>query len=186
MPDSASKEVLRQQALARRKAAAFPGFARVLAAHANALALPQAAVVSGYCAFGEEADPKALLAALARLGHPIALPRMAGKTKPLQFHRWEEADTLLPHPFGVLEPHPACAMVVPDVLLVPLLAFDAAGHRLGYGGGYYDRTLAALRAHKSVTAIGIAYAGQRIESLPQEPHDQPLDGVLTEAGLRRF
>ncbi len=88
--------------------------------------------------------------------------------------------------FGIAEPLPDWPIARPETLLVPLLAFDARGHRLGYGGGYYDRTIAALKAHGPLRTIGIAYAGQEVLSLPHDPHDQPLDAVLTENGLRSF
>jgi len=182
----ADKSALRKEAADRRRRLAHPDFAALLASSAEALALPPGAIVSGYSAFRDEADPKPLLLALAARGHALALPAITGKAEALRFHRWQPEDVLARHAFGVQEPHPSAEIVLPDVLLVPLLAFDASGHRLGYGGGYYDRTLALLRAQKAVTAIGIAYAGQEMAALPHEPHDQRLDAILTEEGLRRF
>lgn len=180
------KTDLRRTAAALRSTLAEPGHGAALAAHAAALDLPLGAVVAGYCAFRDEADPRALMQALAARGHPLALPVMVGKALPLRFHRWCEGDAMGVHPYGVSEPLATAEMIVPSVLLVPLLAFDRRGIRLGYGGGYYDRTLAALRSTGPVTAIGIAYAGQECAGLPWGPHDQPLDAVLTEAGLIRF
>jgi 5-formyltetrahydrofolate cyclo-ligase len=124
--------------------------------------------------------------ALARHGHPLALPAMVGRQAPLRFQRWRPGDAMTVHPYGVSQPLSDAEVVTPSVLLVPLLAFDAQGWRLGYGGGYYDRTLAALRSAGVVTAIGIAYDGQRIAAVPHDAHDQRLDAVLTETGLRRF
>ena len=182
----ADKSALREEAAARRRCLAHPDFAALLASSAEALAFPPGAIVSGYSAFRDEADPKPLLLALGVRGHPLALPAIMGKGVALRFHRWHPDATLVSHAYGMLEPHPSAEIVLPDILLVPLLAFDASGHRLGYGGGYYDRTLALLRTQKPITAIGIAYAGQEVAALPHEPHDQRLDAVLTEAGLRRF
>jgi 5-formyltetrahydrofolate cyclo-ligase len=143
---------------------------------------------------GDEADPRALMAALAARGHALALPRVEKKNAPLVFHRWREGKALVTHKFGMSEPHIDSEIVVPDVLLVPLLAFDADGYRLGYGGGFYDRTLSSLArtqtppANPSAPArfIGIAYAGQQVGVLPHETHDHPLDAVLTESGIRTF
>lgn len=93
---------------------------------------------------------------------------------------------LVTHSYGMAEPHPQAEAVTPSVLLVPLLAFDRTGYRLGYGGGFYDRTLEALRMVGPITAIGIAYAGQMVDAVPHDDLDQRLDAVLTEAGLMRF
>jgi 5-formyltetrahydrofolate cyclo-ligase len=180
------KTELRRKAEAHRKTLATPGYAAALAAHVDALAIAPGAVVAGYAAFRAEADPKALMQALAERGHPLALPAMTGKVLPLRFQRWCEGDALVVHPYGVAEPHPGAPVVEPSVLLVPLLAFDGHGTRLGYGGGYYDRTLAALRAAGAVRAIGIAYAGQELPEVPHGPHDERLDAVLTENGLVQF
>jgi len=138
--------------------------------------------VGGYHALPEEADPALLLERLVELGCHIAYPRLAGKGAPLEFHRVPDGEMLTPGAMGIHEPSESWPRVVPAYLLVPLLAFDASGHRLGYGGGFYDRTLAAL----NVSAAGIAYAGQEIASIPFEPHDRTLDMVLTEQGLRKF
>ena len=180
------KSDLRREAEQRRRALANPAHGAALARHAAALDLALGAVVAGYCAFRDEADPKPLMLDLASQGHPLALPVMVARDAPLRFHRWRAGDATAVHPYGVTEPLGDAAVVVPSILLVPLLAFDAAGWRLGYGGGYYDRTLAALRADGPVRAIGIAYDGQEIAAVPHAGHDQRLDAVLTEAGLRRF
>jgi len=153
-----------------------------LAEFAEDLALPSGAVVGGYHAHFDEADPALLLARLVELGCAIAFPRVVAKDAPLEFHHVPDGAVLAPGSFGIPEPLAHWPRAVPGVLLVPLLAFDAAGHRLGYGGGFYDRTLAALK----VPAIGIAYAGQEVSSLPAEPHDMALSLILTEHGLLRF
>ena len=180
------KAQLRKEAEQRRRKLARAGYSTAIAAYANELALPESAIVSGYWAFREEADPRELMLALAAKGHPLALPFVVARNMPLRFHRWREADAMRVSAFGVTEPHVGAEVVAPSVLLVPLLAFDADGYRLGYGGGYYDRTLEALRARGPVCAIGIAYAGQEIEKLPHDAHDQRLDAVLTEQGIRAF
>jgi 5-formyltetrahydrofolate cyclo-ligase len=179
------KPDLRKDAERRRQALAQTGHAAALAAYAAALALPPG-VVAGYWPMKSEADPRPLMAALSSLGHPLALPCVEKRAAPLLFRCWKEGDPLGRGAYGTSEPLPAAAPVIPSVLLVPLLAFDAQGFRLGYGGGYYDRTLAVLRAARPVTAIGIAYAGQEIPAVPHEAHDLRLDAILTEAGLTRF
>jgi 5-formyltetrahydrofolate cyclo-ligase len=180
------KSDLRRTAAAHRASLVRSGHDLALAAHAAALSLEPHAVVAGYCAFRDEADPRSLMLALERLGHPLALPVMLGKGLPLRFQRWSDGDAMCVHPYGVSEPLPNGEAVVPPVLLVPLLAFDRRGFRLGYGGGFYDRTLQGLRAEAVVQAIGIAYAGQEVAEVPHDQHDQPLDAVLTENGLIRF
>jgi len=180
------KADLRKDAEQRRRTLARAGFATAIAGFAGALALPEGAVVSGYWAFREEADPRALMLALGAKGHPLALPCVVAKHTPLRFHRWRESDAMRVGAFGIAEPLVGAEAVTPSVLLVPLLAFDGEGTRLGYGGGYYDRTLAVLRAQGPVRAIGIAYAGQEVPALPHAAHDQRLDAILTEKGLRTF
>ncbi len=108
---------------------------------------------------------------------------MVVKKSPLHFRAWRDGDPLVVHPFGMHEPPESAVRVTPDVLLIPLLAFDARGTRLGYGGGFYDRTLASLATKR---AIGIAYAGQEVAELPCHDHDHPLDSVVTEKGVRHF
>jgi 5-formyltetrahydrofolate cyclo-ligase len=153
-----------------------------LAEYAEDLALPPGATVGGYHAHYDEADPALLLARLVELGCAVALPRVVAKDAPLEFHHVPDGAVLEPGSFGIPEPLAHWPRATPDVLLVPLLAFDRHGHRLGYGGGFYDRTLAALK----VPAIGIAYAGQEVSSLPVEAHDMALAVILTENGVRRF
>ena len=179
---SAEKIVLRKQARQRRKALAHPDIGAALAAHASVLGLSPGAIVGGYHALPEEADPALLLAALAAQGCRIVFPRIAARDMPLDFHLLPDGEDLKPGAFGIHEPLAHWPVVTPDLLLVPLLAFDAMGHRLGFGGGFYDRTLDVLGAR----AIGVAYAGQEVESVAQEAHDMKLDAILTEQGLRAF
>jgi len=176
------KSELRRVARQRRQALANDSFVLVIAPYAEDLALAPGSIVGGYHALPEEADPALLLARLVETGCAIAFPRVTGKGQPLEFHHVPDGEVLAPGSFGIPEPLESWPRAVPDVLLVPLLAFDAGGHRLGYGGGFYDRTLALLK----VPAIGIAYAGQEISSIPFGPHDRTLNMVLTEQGIRHF
>jgi len=184
----AEKKTLRAQMRARRAelVAAMPDRAACLATQADAIAIAKGTVVGGFLAMAGEVDPAPLMARLAEKGAELAVPRVAAKAMPLVFHRWTPDTRLVVSNFGVREPDAATPIAVPDVLLVPLLAFDKQGYRLGYGGGFYDRTLAALRAQKPIRAIGVAYAGQEVENLPRDQYDQRLDAILTEEGLRAF
>ncbi len=141
-----------------------------------------AIVVSGYWPFRSEIDPRPLMQRFARAGARLALPvtPAKGANAPLRFHLWRPGDALHQSAFGVHEPLPNTEQVDPDILLTPLLAFDRFGGRLGYGAGHYDRTLAGLRAQKSVLVIGLAFATQELGRAPAAPHDQALDGVVTE------
>lgn len=176
-----SKSDLRTEARARREelARALPDFAARIAAFADELNIRSSAIVAGYRPVRDEADPRELMKAL---GTALALPRIDAKHTALSFREWREGDALVDNHHGIPEPRADAKIVTPDAVLVPLLAFDAHGHRLGYGGGYYDRTLNATRAF----TIGIAYAGQEVRELPREAHDRPLDAVITENGVRRF
>lgn len=183
-----SKVDLRAAARARRASAAraSAGFAETIAGYADDLGLSANAVVASYWPLGSEADPRPLARVLAARGHTILLPCLSANDTPLVFRQWREGDVLSPGRHGAGEPAGDAPQLVPDVVFVPLLAFDARGSRLGQGGGHYDRTLAALRARGRVIAIGIAYADQEVNPLPKEAHDQPLDMVLTERGIRHF
>lgn len=145
--------------------------------------LPRAgSVVAGYHPFRTEIDPRPLMAALEAVGCVLALPCTPprGSEAGLAFRRLDPAHALAPSAFGVPEPPAHAELVTPDLVLVPLLAFDRTGARLGYGAGHYDRTLPALAARPGFRAIGLAYAAQEVARLPAEPHDAPLDGILTE------
>jgi 5-formyltetrahydrofolate cyclo-ligase len=182
------KPTLREEARARRAALArvHSDFASRLAEHAEALGIAEGSVVGGYMALKDEADPARLLERLAGRDCLIAFPRVTAKDAPLVFHTARADSDFVLGAFGVREPRAETPTVTPNVLLVPLLAFDAAGHRLGYGGGFYDRTLHALRAEGTLTAIGVGFAGQEIPAIGGQHHDQRLDMVVTELGVRRF
>jgi len=183
----AEKKRLRQAAMRQRaRAAEQAGVAagRQLRDHLLPdLELPNGAAVSAYWPMGDEIDPIPAIEALHGRGHPIGLPAMPGKAQPLQFRAWHPGSALEEGGFGTQVPPADAGEVTPSVLLVPLLAFDRAGYRLGYGGGFYDRTLAKLRAADPATrAVGVAYLGQEIETVPHDSFDQPLDAVVTEQG----
>ena len=137
-------------------------------------------VVAAYWPIRGEADPMRLVDVLGKAGTSTALPVVVGHAQPLLFRAWRTGDPTVAGPWGIGHPVDTAPVVEPDVLFVPLAAFDRRGARLGYGAGYYDATLAVLRSRKSVRAIGIAFASQEVLFLPTEPHDQPLDLVVTE------
>ena len=149
-------------------------------------------VVSAFWPIGSEIDPRPLMYWLVSQGALVGLPVVQGKNRPLLFRRWTESTPMVRATLGIPVPDPAEPEIEPDVFIVPLLAFDADGYRLGYGGGFYDRTLAAARATarttgRTVTAIGLAYAAQRSNCLlPREPTDIGLDRVVTEADAFAF
>ena len=175
----------RQSALARAEASGRLGASAgaALAATAAMLALPAGAVVAGYWPLGDEIDPRPLMAALAGRGHALALPVVAGPGEALAFRAWTPGDALEAGGHGTRHPPAGAADLVPSVVLTPLLAFDRRGLRLGYGGGYYDRTLARLRHESGVIAIGLAFAAQEVPLLPADPWDLPLDMIITECGV---
>src|ERR1700755_717566 len=150
--DDMDKNARRLQAKELRASLArgCPDFAARIARFAGALPVAKGHVVSFYWPMGDEADPRPLAYGLAARGATLALPVVARKRSPLHFHRWREGDPLIVHAFGMHEPAAEAPRATPDLLLVPLLAFDARGHRLGYGGGFYDRTLAALAKKQAV------------------------------------
>ena len=184
---AARKQALRRAARDARAVAhaAEAEAPRRVAAHVRALAAAldgPPGIASGYLPVRGELDPLPAMAALAGLGWRLALPVVAGPGVPLAFHAWAPGEPTVPAGFG-LEIPAVDAEVVPDLLLVPRLAFDARGHRLGYGGGFYDRTIAALRARSgAVRAIGVAFAAQEVPLLPDSETDMRLDAIVTETG----
>ncbi len=186
-PLAARKADLRERARAVRGAIS-PGQRSADAARLAATGLPEgtgpADVVSGYYPTPKEFDPLPLLARLAAEGWTVTLPFIVGEV-PLLFRRWQPGDPLRRGPRAIMEPISG-EILTPRVLLVPLLAFDTRGARLGYGGGHYDRTLDALRRTGPVLGIGLAFDEQEMPELPIGPHDQRLDIILTPSGARRF
>lgn len=186
----ARKAQLREEAKARR--AALPrdeATAAALAVRDQILAagiVPPDALVSGFWPISDEFDVRPTLEALGARGHTLCLPVVVGRGRPLAFRAWKPGDPLDHAGFGLSVPRWDAPPAVPDFLLVPLLAFDRRGYRLGYGGGYFDRTIETLRAHpKPIIALGVAFAAQEVPEVPILPHDQRLDGIATEAYLIR-
>ncbi len=142
--------------------------------------------ISAFWPMGEEIDIRPLLLALHEDGHPLCLPRTPRRGEPLTFHAWRPGDALESGPMGTSQPPSAAIVIEPDALIVPLLAVDPAGFRLGYGGGYYDRTLTRLRSRRAITAIGVCFDAQRVERVPTGPEDARLDFLLTERALLAF
>jgi 5-formyltetrahydrofolate cyclo-ligase len=188
LPLSDAKARLRRDA-ERRRAAVADGAAAAKVAGEHLLAtltLPPAAPVSGYWPMRSEFDPRPVLRELQARGHRLCLPVVVGTGQPLLFRAWRFGEPLVAGGFGTQVPDDRQAEVVPRVLLVPMLAFDRAGYRLGYGGGFYDRTLAALRAAGEVLAVGLAFAAQEVDTVPHDNTDARLDWIVTEAGALRM
>ncbi len=183
----AQKTFLRDQAKRRRaqvagdeakvRAAAGALGTRVL----DSIDMPDGCAVSAYWPIGSELDPRALMRLLHERGHPVCLPVVTGTGRPLVFRAWAPGDTLEPAGFGTQAPTTGQPELTPRVLLVPMLAFDRDGYRLGYGGGLYDRTLGKLRAEGGVTAVGLAFAAQEVPAVPRDASDQHLDWIVTES-----
>jgi 5-formyltetrahydrofolate cyclo-ligase len=178
-----AKPALRQEAIARRDA--LPAVERqhaaeVIAAREFPIAIAPGTIVSGFMPLKSEINPIPLMRKLAGLGAALALPVVQGRGQPLVMRAYAFGDALAAGQWGIREPKPEAPEVVPDIMIVPLLAFDRAGHRVGYGAAYYDMTINALRARKPITAIGIAFAAQEIDAVPATPRDARLDLVLTE------
>jgi 5-formyltetrahydrofolate cyclo-ligase len=181
------EEILEAKGAARARAHALragcdPALGSRLAKHVlHECPPPPGAIVSGFWPMGQEIDIRPLLHELYARGHPILLPVTPKRGEPLTFRHWRPGDPLIREKFGTMAP--TGPVGVPGFLLVPLLAFDRRGHRLGYGGGYYDRTLAAL---PGAFALGCAYAVQEVEAVPTAPYDVRLDAVATEDGVILF
>jgi len=190
---AAAKAELRTRASARRKQlmTSDPDAPARLAAQADIICTlarrrDPACIVAAYMPIRSELSPLRLVAALVAQGIVTAMPETPSPGNPLVFRRWGPGDDLVDGPYGTSQPPAAAPVVVPGVIMAPMLAFDTGCRRLGYGGGFYDRTLAGLRdGGQTVTAIGIAFDGQLVDKVPVGPHDIALDAVLTPSGLRR-
>jgi 5-formyltetrahydrofolate cyclo-ligase len=187
MPQSAAidtiKAAVRREAIARRDAIPAEeraAAAQTIAARAFPIPVPPGIIVSGFIPLNNEIDVRPLLRKLSQTGAKLALPVVVARGEPLIMRDWEFGAPLKAGGWGISEPLPHAPEVLPDILLVPLLAFDRAGNRIGYGAGYFDITISSLRAQKPVTAIGVAFAPQEIAQVPTTPRDAPLDLVLTE------
>lgn len=180
---SASKEELRTAALARRDAIppdVRKAAAEIIAGRPLPVAPREGMIVSGFMPIRSEINPLPLMHRYLDAGARLALPAIASRSEPLHMRLWKPGDKFVAGQWGIREPAPDSPEVTPDVLLVPLAVFDRRGHRIGYGAGHYDRTIAAARAKKPVVAIGIAFAVQEAPEVPNLQHDEPLDLVLTE------
>ncbi|WP_417584553.1 5-formyltetrahydrofolate cyclo-ligase [Pelagibacterium sp.] len=182
------KATLRQEALARRLAVpqADRADAGKIAADVflEGVPLQKDQVVALYWPIRDEIDCKPLLTRLMDSGQKVALPVVLDENEPLELRLWEDGQALYPSGFGTLAPADSAPVVDPDIVVIPLLAFDKLGTRLGYGKGYYDRTLAALC--KKPLLVGYAFSAQELDFIPRLAHDLPLDLLVTENGLRRF
>jgi 5-formyltetrahydrofolate cyclo-ligase len=184
----AGKAALRIKAHAAR--AAIPSAARAAAAKAaaqhffDAVPLASSDIVAGYWKIKDEMDCQPILVRLMDSLQPVCLPVVLGDDQPLSLRLWEPHAPLYEAGFGTLAPAEFAPQVEPEIIIMPLLGFDSAGTRLGYGGGYYDRTL--VRLVKKPRLIGLAFAAQELASVPREPHDVPLDMVITERGAQIF
>jgi len=177
------KAAVRREAIVRRDAIPSDereAAAQTIAARPFPVSVPPGVTVSGFIPLKNEIDIRPLLRKLAQAGARLALPVVVARGEPLIMRAWEFGAPLKAGGWGISEPPPHAAEVLPDILLVPLLAFDRAGNRIGYGAGYFDITIRSLRAQKPVTAIGIAFAAQEIAQVPTTQRDARLDLVLTE------
>jgi 5-formyltetrahydrofolate cyclo-ligase len=185
----AIKRELRERQKARRAAALEalgPGINDDLIRHGAALLGERpSGVVSAYYPMAGEIWPLRLMAALKAKGHALALPVMQGKADPLLFRAWSPGDELIAGVWGIRQPAPSQPAVLPDILLVPLLAFDRTGYRLGYGGGYFDRTLRDLRQRKPILAVGLGLDELEVDAVPHLDYDERLDWILTPSGSRQ-
>lgn len=184
----AAKVAARKAAMVRRAGAHGPqasaqGCAHLIAALLALRAEGRARIIAGYMPIRTEIDPRPAMTALCDAGARLCVPVVEGAGLPLRFRAWAPGCAMVTGAFGAAIPAQG-ATLIPDALIVPLVAFDDGGRRLGYGGGFYDRTLERLRASGPVDAIGFAYAAQRTDRLPAEATDQPLTAIVTEAGAR--
>jgi 5-formyltetrahydrofolate cyclo-ligase len=183
-----AKRAARAAALAAREAVHRDGAgsARLAAGHAleEIARLRDVGCVSAYLPVRNEIDPRPVMLSLFGLGYRICVPIIEGRGRPLRFRAWTPGVELVAGPYEV--PMPASGeWLEPQALLVPMLAFDRRGHRLGYGGGFYDRTIEGLRARGEVHCFGFAYAAQEIPEVPDGGNDMRLDAIITEAGVMR-
>lgn len=179
-----AKSAARKTAFAARKLAHGQADTFTLAATGHLLAAvwpAQGRIIAGYMPIRTEISPLPAMAALHTSGARLCVPVIVGAGQPLTFREWTPEAPMVSGPFGAQVPAGG-DWLTPDTLIVPLVAFDANLHRLGYGGGFYDRTLERLRATQPTRAIGFAYAAQGLRQIPQEPTDQPLDALITENG----
>lgn len=189
---SSKKNQLRKKFRGRRKrvheesgAAAASLLAENFIAAGDDMGFPDSGVIAVYDAMGSEIDAMPLSLALQNCGYDLALPVVASVRAPLIFRQWKPGDDLIDGPHATRHPGPGAPVATPDVVLVPLVAFDRMGGRLGQGQGYYDRTIAFLRGRGNVLAVGLAFAVQEADGLPHGDFDEPLDWLVTEKEVIR-
>lgn len=176
---------VRMRALRRRLAEEAPDAAERAARRLPLSRFSRFRIVAAYLPHGSELDPQPVLDAILGFDPGFAtpvLPVALDKNSPLKFRHWNPQVKLVPDAFGILAPPPSAPELVPNLVIAPLLAFDGKGGRLGQGAGHYDRTLANLRKVRPVFMLGLGYAGQQVDAIPVERHDQRLDAILTETG----
>lgn len=187
-PIEAAKSALRREAQAARRALSAEDRAQASAAAAAHLLgsglIGPGEVVAAFWPIRDEIDCRPILTALMDGGQPLCLPVVVAEGQPLDLRLWQPGTPLYPSGFGTLAPDALAPCATPDVIIVPLLGFDSLGTRLGYGGGYYDRTIAALVRRPRL--IGLAFACQQLAAIPRRDHDVPLDAMVTEAGVTHF
>lgn len=180
---SANKKLLREQMRALRSAVSVEdqrlAEEKLVVVSAQKNFFSEHKIIAGYAAFASELGLWKLLENLAQLGKIIALPAVAGKGSPLEFRKWCPGEELQKNIYGILEPRADAPVIIPEIILVPGLAFDNKNFRLGYGGGFYDRTISALKnTNNKLLTIGLGYEFQRVEDVFSEPHDQALEQIL--------
>ena len=187
---AATKSALRKAVLARRAAIAAEAAELATGAVADRmmdlLRRWPVGAISAFRTFGDEIGTGPLLLRLNDAGYRIGLPIVIGKGKPLVFRQWRPGDAMASGPYGIEQPLETAPGIEPDILIVPMAAFDTQGYRIGYGGGFYDRSLESLRADKPILAIGLAYDEQEVEQVPRGPYDARLDHLVTPARTLSF
>lgn len=184
----AAKAALREQAQKQRAALSSSERSEAASSAArlffNSIPIEKGQVISAYWPIRDEIDSKPVLGGLMDDGHTVCLPVIMGDEVPLIFRQWESGAALYEAGFGTLAPAEGAPVLVPELLIIPLLGFDNAGTRLGYGKGHYDRSIAGMK--KKPLLVGYAFAAQELKSIPREGHDVPLDFLITETGVKKF
>lgn len=193
MPEASNSEIAAAKILLRRQAASVRALlydaggksaSKALADHTiNFLVDHPGAVVAGFKPIRNEINVLPTLEAAFKAGHTLGMPVVLGRGEPLIFRQWEPGQPLVPGQFGTEQPGREHPLIEPDIVLVPMLAFDVNHRRLGYGGGFYDRTIWGLRRQKQVITVGVAFAGQKVDSVPHTDEDEQLDFIITDRGM---
>jgi 5-formyltetrahydrofolate cyclo-ligase len=184
-----TKRLLREEALARRDALPLElriDRAWLMAGYAAEIDFTPGIIISGFLPIRSEIDARPMMSELRKMGAQLCLPAVISKTE-IIFRKFDRQGELVPAGFGTLAPPKDAAILDPAIMLVPFSAFDARGHRIGYGAGHYDRAIAKLiEKGMNPRLIGLGFECQRVDLVPDEPHDAPLEAIITETGLHRF